>query len=148
MAKFERSKEGKGDTGSSKAEPTYEEYVKGGGSRRTAARGRSGGRDSARKYSSRGDSPRRDSDRRGSDRRDSGRRDSGRGRFGRSDVQMTKVTCSACGDQCEVPFKPKTSKPVFCSDCFVKEEKGSNHSNDFEIVNEKLDKIMKSLKIE
>jgi CxxC-x17-CxxC domain-containing protein len=34
------------------------------------------------------------------------------------DVQMFKATCSTCGKGCEVPFKPDTSKPVLCSDCF------------------------------
>ena len=86
-----------------------------------------------------------------------GRRDSGR-RRGR--LEMTKVICSACGDECEVPFKPKSDKPLFCSDCFEKNEKGSssmgrsnkNSDNgpserDIDIINEKLNKIMKALKI-
>ena len=31
---------------------------------------------------------------------------------------MHKATCDDCGKQCEVPFKPTGSKPIFCSDCF------------------------------
>ncbi|HUW21329.1 MAG TPA: CxxC-x17-CxxC domain-containing protein [Candidatus Bathyarchaeia archaeon] len=31
---------------------------------------------------------------------------------------MYKVTCSRCGNECEVPFKPSSGKPVFCSKCF------------------------------
>ena len=90
--------------------------------------------------------------------RPKGRRDSGRepNRFGRNkrDVEMTKVTCSSCGSKCEVPFKPTSSKPVFCSDCFSKKDKsGSQKGTDkysgkeFEIINEKLNKIMKALEI-
>jgi len=31
---------------------------------------------------------------------------------------MTKTTCSSCGKECEVPFKPTQGKPVYCQDCF------------------------------
>ena len=31
---------------------------------------------------------------------------------------MFKTICSDCGKECEVPFKPNGSKPVFCRDCF------------------------------
>jgi CxxC-x17-CxxC domain-containing protein len=31
---------------------------------------------------------------------------------------MFKAICSDCGKECEVPFKPNGSKPVFCRDCF------------------------------
>jgi len=34
------------------------------------------------------------------------------------DRQMFKATCSSCGKECEVPFKPTGSKPVYCRDCF------------------------------
>jgi CxxC-x17-CxxC domain-containing protein len=64
---------------------------------------------------------------------------------------MTKVTCSSCGTECEVPFKPTSSKPVYCDDCFAKKGKGSSDkpsSKDFDIINEKLNKIMKALDIE
>jgi len=30
----------------------------------------------------------------------------------------TTVTCADCGDQCTIPFVPKTDKPVYCNDCF------------------------------
>lgn len=26
--------------------------------------------------------------------------------------------CTSCGNQAQVPFKPRTDKPVFCSDCY------------------------------
>ncbi|MBN1644605.1 DNA-directed RNA polymerase [Candidatus Woesearchaeota archaeon] len=34
--------------------------------------------------------------------------------------EMHKVTCSECGKECEVPFKPTEGKPVFCRECFAK----------------------------
>ena len=77
------------------------------------------------------------------DRRSSGRRD-------RGDVQMTRVTCSSCGDECRVPFRPTSNKPVYCDDCFSKKGKdnsGKTSNKDFDIINEKLNKIMKALKI-
>ena len=45
--------------------------------------------------------------------RDSGRRDDG-------PREMFKTVCSNCGKDCEVPFRPTTGKPVYCSDCFEK----------------------------
>ena len=81
-----------------------------------------------------------------------GRRDSNQ--RGKRDFEMTQVTCSSCGVECEVPFKPTSNKPVYCSDCFEKQGgKGSSNSNkpsskDFDIINEKLDKIIKALEIE
>lgn len=35
---------------------------------------------------------------------------------------MHPATCSACDAPCEVPFKPNGRKPIFCRDCFRKEE--------------------------
>ena len=88
-------------------------------------------------------------DSRGRDNRDSDRKFNRYSRD-RSDLKLTKVICSACGVECEVPFKPSSNKPVYCSDCFVKGNKStsSRSSNqDLEIINEKLDKIMKALDI-
>ncbi|MBI2103201.1 DNA-directed RNA polymerase [Candidatus Woesearchaeota archaeon] len=34
--------------------------------------------------------------------------------------EMHKATCSECGNECEVPFKPTEGKPVFCRDCYRK----------------------------
>ena len=115
------------------------------------SRERRGGRDSrADSYS------RRDNDRGG--RSFGGDRGGSRGGFSgrdnnreRRDVEMTKVTCSTCGEECEVPFKPTSSKPVYCNKCFAK--KGQSNSSqpsnqDLDVINEKLNKIMKALKIE
>lgn len=85
--------------------------------------------------------------RRSGGRRDSGRDFRSRGRD-RREVTMTKVICSSCGQECEVPFKPTSDKPVYCNDCFAKKGGSGKRSNkDFEIINEKLDKIMEALKI-
>jgi len=34
--------------------------------------------------------------------------------------QMFRVTCAACGKDTEVPFEPRTGRPVYCSDCYRK----------------------------
>ena len=90
---------------------------------------------------SRGDSPRfrgRDSDR--FERKDSERS---------FEKKMHTVTCDKCGERCEVPFRPTEGKPVYCYNCFKKDD---NHEskpskNEFDQINEKLNKIMKKLDI-
>jgi len=37
--------------------------------------------------------------------------------------EMHKATCSECGKECEVPFKPTEGKPVYCRDCFQKRKR-------------------------
>ncbi len=32
--------------------------------------------------------------------------------------EMFTATCSNCGREAEVPFRPTSGKPVYCSDCF------------------------------
>ena len=62
----------------------------------------------------------------GRDRRSGGGRD-----FDRPQM-MHKAICSDCGKECEVPFKPNGSKPVFCRDCFQnKRTSGSVRSENF-----------------
>ena len=34
--------------------------------------------------------------------------------------QMFQATCSDCGQQTEVPFKPMEGRPVYCRDCYRK----------------------------
>ncbi len=43
-----------------------------------------------------------------------------RGGFDRGPREMHKATCSDCGKECEVPFKPTEGRPVFCRECFAK----------------------------
>jgi CxxC-x17-CxxC domain-containing protein len=96
----------------------------------------------------------------------------GRGSFGggrsfdrggdRGDRPMFKTTCSNCGKDCEVPFRPTNGKPVYCSDCFEKMRGGRSDSprperSDFrapgsdqnkaqlETINAKLDKLISLL---
>ncbi|MFC1507256.1 CxxC-x17-CxxC domain-containing protein [Thermoproteota archaeon] len=33
---------------------------------------------------------------------------------------MHKITCSDCGKDAEVPFKPSGDRPVYCRECFSK----------------------------
>ena len=35
---------------------------------------------------------------------------------------MHQTTCDSCGKGCEVPFKPTSGKPIFCSNCFEKNQ--------------------------
>lgn len=42
---------------------------------------------------------------------------------------MHQATCSECGQDCEIPFKPSNGRPVFCSKCFEKQNGGSRQSN-------------------
>jgi CxxC-x17-CxxC domain-containing protein len=103
---------------------------------------------------------------------------SGRNNFGRRDFnsgprtvrQMTKTVCSDCGRDCEVPFVPSGSKPVYCSVCFDKYKGNTNtgtgkfadrgfrkpysedrnsrptqNNDQYNIINSKLDKILSLL---
>lgn len=65
-----------------------------------------------------------------------------------------KTICSECGNNCEVPFKPNGKKPILCSFCFAKSGDDGNKTerfsgragdNQLDIMNEKLDKILKML---
>jgi CxxC-x17-CxxC domain-containing protein len=71
---------------------------------------------------------------------------------------MTSVICDSCGTKCEVPFKPTSDKPIYCKECFggkdnERTSKGTVTvktvpNKDLDIINEKLNKIMKALEIE
>lgn len=65
--------------------------------------------------------------------------------------RMYSATCDQCGADCELPFKPSSDKPVFCSDCYVKEDKPkrwwADYSAEFQALNTKLDMIINFLKI-
>ena len=36
--------------------------------------------------------------------------------------EMHKTTCAECGQECEVPFKPKGDRPVYCKECYKKKK--------------------------
>lgn len=40
-------------------------------------------------------------------------------------------TCSDCGQSCELPFEPKFNKPVYCSQCFEKNEPRKSRNSSF-----------------
>lgn len=71
----------------------------------------------------------------------------------RSDRRSKKfvIICDECGDECEVPFRPKTGKPVYCDPCFEKNnpsmEKGVEElKEEIALINNKLDMILEMLK--
>src|SRR3989338_2548936 len=72
-----------------------------------------------------------------------------RSNFG--DKPMFEAVCSKCGNRCEVPFRPVEGKPVFCKQCFDKgatgggNKGGDQFKSQFEMLNAKLDKILKTL---
>lgn len=74
------------------------------------------------------------------------------------------AVCGKCGEECQVPFKPRGDKPVLCSNCFEKQgnthdSRGSGFSREkrsfsekpsvsveqFKELSEKVDKILKIL---
>ncbi|HML01931.1 MAG TPA: CxxC-x17-CxxC domain-containing protein [Candidatus Bathyarchaeia archaeon] len=34
--------------------------------------------------------------------------------------EMHKAVCAECRKECEVPFKPDGSRPVYCRECYAK----------------------------
>ena len=71
----------------------------------------------------------------GGDRRSSGGFGGGRsGGFGggrpSGDREMHDATCNSCGNSCQVPFRPNGSKPIYCSNCFKKDDAAPQRFND------------------
>jgi|GEM_PF-808540 len=89
------------------------------------------------------------------------------------DKPMFPAVCVECGERCQVPFKPTNGKPVYCTNCFRRDErpggdrpsfqprrddrpqrdnrfegpaKSHDNRNDFEQLNRKLDAIIELLK--
>lgn len=82
--------------------------------------------------------------------------------FGRKEFELFAADCENCGKECEVPFKPTNGKPVYCRECFKKNNddefaprrsapssssRGPS-SDDLQEIHDKLDKIMRALKID
>jgi CxxC-x17-CxxC domain-containing protein len=42
-----------------------------------------------------------------------------RGGYSSGPREMFSATCSSCGREAQVPFRPSGTKPVYCSDCFT-----------------------------
>ena len=77
-------------------------------------------------FNDRGNSSRGRDSSRGSRDNSRGSRDSNRGGFrgGNSGPrEMHKITCSDCGVETEVPFKPTEGRPVYCRDCLPNHRK-------------------------
>lgn len=47
------------------------------------------------------------------------------GGFDRRPREMHKANCAECKRECEVPFKPREDRPVYCKECFAKRKEGS-----------------------
>ena len=47
----------------------------------------------------------------------------GGGGYDRGPREMFSATCSSCGREAQVPFRPSGSKPVYCSDCFTSQRR-------------------------
>ncbi len=95
--------------------------------------------------------------------RSSGGRDFNRGGSGRSGRtrEMHDAVCDKCGNNCKVPFRPTSGKPVYCEDCFERPEGRTSsprrpnlerrddsrprRNEQLEAINQKLDKILEML---
>jgi len=83
-------------------------------------------------------------------------------RSGRGFSQETfEAVCAKCGQKCDLPFKPRGDKPVYCRDCFRGNDDARprfedrhepvhhvDQSDELKQINEKLDKIMRALDVE
>jgi len=44
----------------------------------------------------------------------------GSGGYDRGPREMFKAVCSECKKACEVPFKPRDERPIYCKECYSK----------------------------
>ncbi len=56
------------------------------------------------------------------------RYDRGRQGNGSGERTFTRVICSDCNKECEIPFKPSGGRPVYCKECFSKRKQNSQFS--------------------
>ena len=47
-------------------------------------------------------------------------------------MPLHDATCSQCGNECQVPFRPNGRKPVLCNACFGKQEAGGGAPRSFD----------------
>ena len=40
--------------------------------------------------------------------------------FGFRQREMFPAVCASCGKDCEVPFRPRQDRPVYCNECYSK----------------------------
>jgi CxxC-x17-CxxC domain-containing protein len=101
----------------------------------------------------------------GGDRRGGGGRKPSFGGRDSGPKEMFPAVCDNCGRDCQVPFRPSGSKPIFCKDCFEDNndydgdrrpahkphhhhDHGGNDTavkQQLEAIHTKLDKILKAL---
>lgn len=76
------------------------------------------------------------------------------GRSNLNDRPMYPAVCGKCGNNCSVPFQPRSGKPVYCSKCFENRDDRSSkdlqqqkdqYKEQFAVLNTKLDKILNIL---
>jgi CxxC-x17-CxxC domain-containing protein len=92
----------------------------------------------------------------------------GRGGYTKKPFETFEAECENCGVTCDLPFKPTNGKPVYCRDCFKKNNDRDGRDDDFapkkssysssaskgpsaddlKAIHEKLDKIMEALGID
>ena len=44
----------------------------------------------------------------------------GEGEYNRGPKELHKAVCSDCKKECEVPFKPRGDRPIYCRECYSK----------------------------
>jgi CxxC-x17-CxxC domain-containing protein len=77
----------------------------------------------------------------------------GGGRDRDSRPTMHKAVCDGCNNDCEVPFRPTSGKPIYCSDCFKKDDsrpsgrfnKSSDRGQDNKQLTESINNLNKKL---
>ncbi|MFA6436368.1 MAG: CxxC-x17-CxxC domain-containing protein [Candidatus Gracilibacteria bacterium] len=100
----------------------------------------------------------------GGDRSFGGDRSSG-GDRSFEDRKMYKTQCATCREECSVPFQPKPGRAIYCRDCMGKNEGGRDFrapreerrggetkgwsltKDQFEMLNNKMDKVLKLLQV-
>ncbi len=50
----------------------------------------------------------------------------------RGPVEMHQAVCDNCQQNCEVPFRPTSGKPIFCSNCFENKRGSDSRPGRFE----------------
>jgi CxxC-x17-CxxC domain-containing protein len=47
------------------------------------------------------------------------------GGYGRQQREMFPAVCAQCGKDTQVPFQPRSDRPVYCSDCYSAQRQSS-----------------------
>lgn len=70
------------------------------------------------------------------------------------DKSRFDAICDKCGKKFDLPFRPSGDKPVYCNECFKRDDNSSRKNNNtvvnqykeqFDMLNSKLDRIIKVL---